>query len=236
MNHWSDMMIKGILLLLTLFFTGCSIEYNVTLNDKIDEQIIISNISLDSYNLLLNKSFMVYLSDDKKLVDSSAPEFYSSFPQYNKKDISRDNIYNIEYFHNFDLDKYTDSNAANTCYQFFSVTVKDNEVSILTGNKFYCFDSYEELDSVTVNINSNYKVIQSNADKIVGKKHTWIITPENASNKPIIFVYDKSKKNMTIMQYLIDNFPLVVVVSVVFALCGITFLVINLKKKKANKI
>ena len=37
-------------------------------------------------------------------------------------------------------------------------------------------------------------------------------------------------------QYLIDNFPLVVVVSVVFALCGITFLVINLKKKKANKI
>ena len=73
-------------------------------------------------------------------------------------------------------------------------------------------------------------------DKIVGKKHTWYITRENASNKPIIFVYDKSKKNMTIMQYLIDNVPLVVVVGTTLMLGGITFLIINTKKKKANKI
>ena len=41
---------------------------------------------------------------------------------------------------------------------------------------------------------------------------------------------------MTIMQYLIDNVPLVVVVGTTLMLGGITFLIINTKKKKANKI
>ena len=152
---------------------------------------------------------------------------------YNIKTL-KDNKFSFNFV--YDDNQLNDSNIANSCYQFFSVDAKENEVSILTGNKFYCFDVYEELDSVTININSNYKVIQSNADKIVGKKHTWYITRENASNKPIIFVYDKSKKNMTIMQYLIDNVPLVVVVGTTLMLGGITFLIINTKKKKANKI
>ncbi len=223
-------------LLLVLLFTGCSVEYNVNLNDKISEQTMISNIDLDSYNLFENKPILVYYSDQKKITDTTEEELYSSSPQYNKKNIFKNDVHSIEYSYKFGANKYSDSNIANSCYQFFSVDTKENEVSILTGNKFYCFDVYEELDSVTININSNYKVIQSNADKIVGKKHTWYITRENASNKPIIFVYDKSKKNMTIMQYLIDNVPLVVVVGTTLMLGGITFLIINTKKKKANKI
>lgn len=53
-------------LLLVLLFTGCSVEYNVNLNDKISEQTMISNIDLDSYNLFENKPILVYYSDQKK--------------------------------------------------------------------------------------------------------------------------------------------------------------------------
>lgn len=229
---------KKIILLMTIVLcTACSAEYNLTLNDNsFNEELNAMNIDSSSYYNELSVQRFPFKSQYGTLIDAVAPVVSDKFPESNKKDISKNNENNIQYFYEFNLGNYGDSNIANSCYQFFSVDAKENEVSILTGNKFYCFDVYEELDSVTININSNYKVIQSNADKIVGKKHTWYITRENASNKPIIFVYDKSKKNMTIMQYLIDNVPLVVVVGTTLTLGGITFLIINTKKKKANKI
>ena len=221
---------KSLFIIILILITGCSVEYNLNIDSSFSEHTVYipesSEEMIDGtqYRLpaLFGESRLTYDNSNLKEIK-----------YYNIKTL-KDNKFSFNFV--YDDNQLNDSNIANSCYQFFSVDAKENEVSILTGNKFYCFDVYEELDSVTININSNYKVIQSNADKIVGKKHTWYITRENASNKPIIFVYDKSKKNMTIMQYLIDNVPLVVVVGTTLMLGGITFLIINTKKKKANKI
>lgn len=217
-------------IIILILITGCSVEYNLNIDSSFSEHTVYipesSEEMIDGTQYRLPALF----SESRLTYDNSN---LKEIKYYNIKTL-KDNKFSFNFV--YDDNQLNDSNIANSCYQFFSVDAKENEVSILTGNKFYCFDVYEELDSVTININSNYKVIQSNADKIVGKKHTWYITRENASNKPIIFVYDKSKKNMTIMQYLIDNVPLVVVVGTTLMLGGITFLIINTKKKKANKI
>lgn len=217
-------------IIILILITGCSVEYNLNIDSSFSEHTVYipesSEEMIDGTQYRLPALF----SESRLTYDNSN---LKEIKYYNIKTL-KDNKFSFNFV--YDDNQLNDSNIANSCYQFFSVDTKENEVSILTGNKFYCFDVYEELDSVTININSNYKVIQSNADKIVGKKHTWYITRENASNKPIIFVYDKSKKNMTIMQYLIDNVPLVVVVGTTLMLGGITFLIINTKKKKANKI
>ena len=217
-------------IIILILITGCSVEYNLNIDSSFSEHTVYipesSEEMIDGTQYRLPALF----SESRLTYDNSN---LKEIKYYNIKTL-KDNKFSFNFV--YDDNQLNDSNIANSCYEFFSVDAKENEVSILTGNKFYCFDVYEELDSVTININSNYKVIQSNADKIVGKKHTWYITRENASNKPIIFVYDKSKKNMTIMQYLIDNVPLVVVVGTTLMLGGITFLIINTKKKKANKI
>lgn len=221
---------KILFIIILILITGCSVEYNLNIDNSFSEHTVYipesSEEMIDGTQYRLPALF----SESRLTYDNSN---LKEIKYYNIKTL-KDNKFSFNFV--YDDNQLNDSNIANTCYQFFSVDTKENEVSILTGNKFYCFDVYEELDSVTININSNYKVIQSNADKIIGKKHTWYITRENASNKPIIFVYDKSKKNMTIMQYLIDNVPLVVVVGTTLTLGGITFLIINTKKKKANKI
>ena len=221
---------KSLFIIILILITGCSVEYNLNIDSSFSEHTVYipesSEEMIDGTQYRLPALF----SESRLTYDNSN---LKEIKYYNIKTL-KDNKFSFNFV--YDDNQLNDSNIANSCYQFFSVDAKENEVSILTGNKFYCFDVYEELDSVTININSNYKVIQSNADKIVGKKHTWYITRENASNKPIIFVYDKSKKNMTIMQYLIDNVPLVVVVGTTLMFGGITFLIINTKKKKANKI
>ena len=221
---------KSLFIIILILITGCSVEYNLNIDSSFSEHTVYipesSEEMIDGTQYRLPALF----SESRLTYDNSN---LKEIKYYNIKTL-KDNKFSFNFV--YDDNQLNDSNIANSCYQFFSVDAKENEVSILTGNKFYCFDVYEELDSVTININSNYKVIQSNADKIVGKKHTWYITRENASNKPIIFVYDKIKKNMTIMQYLIDNVPLVVVVGTTLMLGGITFLIINTKKKKANKI
>ena len=197
---------KSLFIIILILITGCSVEYNLNIDSSFSEHTVYipesSEEMIDGTQYRLPALF----SESRLTYDNSN---LKEIKYYNIKTL-KDNKFSFNFV--YDDNQLNDSNIANSCYQFFSVDAKENEVSILTGNKFYCFDVYEELDSVTININSNYKVIQSNADKIVGKKHTWYITRENASNKPIIFVYDKSKKNMTIMQYLIDNVPLVVVV------------------------
>lgn len=221
---------KILFIIILILITGCSVEYNLNIDNSFSEHTVYIPESSEEMIDVTQYRLPALFSESRLTYDNSN---LKEIKYYNIKTL-KDNKFSFNFV--YDDNQLNDSNIANTCYQFFSVDTKENEVSILTGNKFYCFDVYEELDSVTININSNYKVIQSNADKIVGKKHTWYITRENASNKPIIFVYDKSKKNMTIMQYLIDNVPLVVVVGTTLMLGGITFLIINAKKKKANKI
>ena len=221
---------KSLFIIILILITGCSVEYNLNIDSSFSEHTVYipesSEEMIDGTQYRLPALF----SESRLTYDNSN---LKEIKYYNIKTL-KDNKFSFNFV--YDDNQLNDSNIANSCYEYFSVDTDETKVSILTGNKFYCFDVYEELDSVTININSNYKVIQSNADKIVGKKHTWYITRENASNKPIIFVYDKSKKNMTIMQYLIDNVPLVVVVGTTLMLGGITFLIINTKKKKANKI
>lgn len=221
---------KILFIIILILITGCSVEYNLNIDSSFSEHTVYIPESSEEMIAGTQYRLPALFSESRLTYDNSN---LKEIKYYNIKTL-KDNKFSFNFV--YDDNQLNDSNIANSCYQFFSVDTKENEVSILTGNKFYCFDVYEELDSVTININSNYKVIQSNADKIVGKKHTWYITRENASNKPIIFVYDKSKKNMTIMQYLIDNVPLVVVVGTTLMLGGITFLIINTKKKKANKI
>mgnify|MGYP004624737259 FL=1 len=222
---------KLFLILITFLFTGCNVIYDVQIKDKkTEESLTIDSINVSIYNEELNrKRYSLYSQSNSSNPYEQTDDSYATY------DIFRVGDNGLKYLYKYNSN-YNDSNIANSCYEYFSVDTDENKVSILTGNSFKCFELINELDSVTININSNYKVIQSNADKIVGKKHTWYITRENASNKPIIFVYDKSKKNMTIMQYLIDNVPLVVVVGTTLMLGGITFLIINTKKKKANKI
>lgn len=219
-----------------LLFSGCSVEYNLNIkNNKYIENIDISNINLENYNIL-NNSQLALFSDTRKLTDTTSLEEYNSYPKYDKKNTNKNNLYKINYSYDFDMDNYTDSNAVKSCYEYFKITTNGNNVTLSTSNKFNCFNSYNELDKVTINITSYYGVVRSNADKVNGKTYTWEITKENASNKPILFEYDNTKRNITLIDYFTDNIYLVILFGVLLFVVGPILIIIIRKNNKVNKI
>lgn len=221
------------LMFLIMFCTACDIEYNLVIKDvKFNEKLNVYQINYSEFpNELTNNRISLY-SQQKSLIDIENLDGLDNYEYYKSKEIKKNSI---EYTYDFNIDNYYDSNAANTCYDYFKFNKNGDIVTISTSNSFNCFDYYKELEKVTVNITSYYGVIQSNADKVSGKKHTWEVTPDNAENKPIIFVYDESKKNITLLDYIKENYILFIIIGI-FTIGVPIFLLIRIRSKKVNKI
>lgn len=223
------------LIFLILFCTACDVQYNLVINnDLVKEKINVYKVRTSDYSNESNAVRFPFYSQYKSMIDTDDPSIFDSFEKYNKPKLSN-STNSIEYTYDFNIDNYYDSNAANTCYDYFKFNKNGDIVTISTSNSFNCFNYYKELEKVTVNITSYYGVIQSNADKVSGKKHTWEITPDNAENKPIIFVYDESKKNITLLDYIKENYILFIIIGI-FTIGVPIFLLIRIRSKKVNKI
>lgn len=83
-----------------------------------------------------------------------------------------------------------------------------------------------------INIRTNYKVLENNADSVNGNIYTWVFNKD--SNKSIDMLIDTSNSNnsFVVIETLNNVFPIVCIVIVVF----VVFLLLLLKNKKNNKI
>ena len=67
------------------------------------------------------------------------------------------------------------------CYDNQNITYENNVLKI-NASGFNCYDKYSVLNNVNLNVTTNYKVLNNNADKVVGNTYTWNITKNNVSN------------------------------------------------------
>lgn len=198
---------KIIIFLLFILLTGCSATYELDINSAFSEKINVSGDNQKIYNMYKNSKTLSLYSESQS-INYSVDEIETD-SIYEIKDLSKQNAFSLQYSYDFDVTNYSDSVAINTCYERINVITKDNIVSIITNDKFNCFEIYPELESVEVIINSRFEVTQSNSDSVKGNKYIWNITKENSNKKPIIFQYDKSKKKKTILDYITGNIYLV---------------------------
>ena len=106
----------------------------------------------------------------------------NSLGMYKQSIIKKNNTYGIVYNSNYTLDEYNSSISFNDCFDHSKITLTNDEIEIATSTGFKCFETYEELEEVTVKVKTDYEVIDSNADKIEKDVYTWNITRENADN------------------------------------------------------
>lgn len=220
------MKIKILFLTLLIFIiTGCSAEYNLTIDkDKFSETIkILEKESIVSQNIE-DKNF-------SETVANSLANFEGIRSDLNRKKIIEDNRVGYQYDYEYELKNYsmTPSPVAE-CYDSFEIKNNSKEIEIKTSNQFLCYNNYPMIDEFKVVINSNYKLIESNADFIENGKYIWNINYDEITNKPI---YIKLAKKLdtsikTNNSNLILNFiKIVVLVSI---LVGIIIFI-----KKRNK-
>lgn len=230
------------MILIMFILTGCTVKYDIKIDsDGIHEisefaqdKSIDWNEKLDIYwgysvNDFMEDNYNTYTGSLK----GGSENYYTMQKEpgveyYKKERILTQSQNGIRFLYDFTKENYGLSKIATYCYQDINYKEKDKNINIKTSNEFECFNYYKMLDSVEVNVTTSwdYEVISSNADKEKDGKYTWIITKENASNKPIEINIKK-----------VFNWRLALIIAIpILIVAVIVYIVLRKKLSKNNQI
>lgn len=224
--------IKIIFLCLIFLVTGCSVEYDLIINEdgSVNETVMAQENTkrLESQTRLKGDAAVSYIYDmykrtgketsatrnDSQYTYTTVTKSYSSIDEYSKQ-------FKSDVFEKFLISKNNDE-----------ITLKSNQTKILGGDS-----SYQLLyDDIKINITIPYKVISSNADEVRGNTYTWNIEKEKLKNIEVQYKEGSKKNNINIniknKTYNI-NYVFVGITAFVLIILGIV-IVVSIKNKRNN--
>lgn len=191
------------LFLLLLFCSGCSVEYNLDIdkNDKFQEVVEIT--AEDGNDIEKIQNYQVYLPIDNNADDASVFQNKLNGVSYyeQKKSTSYDKL-KFSYLHNFDT--FQRDYITNSSYEYVTITKDDNQLILSTSRINKAFEIYSNLNFVTINITSRYKLIDTNADTHSKYKYTWVVDRTNYNNKYLYLALDTSNRKKTVSEEIND--------------------------------
>ena len=182
-----------ILPVLIILMSACTAEYNITIaEDGIKEEIIAyydnNKANKKIVNQLYKQKAAAYYDMDKNITN------YYHIKKYGNKTSSKLALkYDYEYENHT---KLQNSNVLKQCFYNVSVVKDKKFLTLNTSEGVDCFshDGQEMIDKVDVSITTNYKVAESNADKVLNNKYIWTITDNNSDSKSIYMKIDYTDK------------------------------------------
>lgn len=191
----------SVLLVLIFLLTGCSATYNITIdNNTLSDELIIKNVKDKIYSdgMTYEKLINIYYNQNvaSNINTPGYPEInkkLDGYTYYNKVLIDNDGMYGFKLNNTFSLNDYKNSPLLLE-YNFKNIIISNNRILIKSNTSQGCtlFDNYPYLDNILVNIITNYKVINNNADEIKDNTYTWFVNKNNFKNKEISIEIDKS--------------------------------------------
>ena len=237
--------IKFLIVCAVFFMTGCTVNYDLTIsNGMFDENVQIVDYNTGNWDVPKNYALSHDLSTYRELVEMYVDEqlIINSTKDrndvYRKELIDEENILGLNLSYKYNMDKFKNSTLAYTCYKYFSVDENENIYTISTSKKFTCFNNiYPLLGGVNLNIKTDYKVLEHNADSVKNGVYTWNITKDNSDDKQILIKFEMKEKNFNIENVLTEsNMTLVIILLGITILGGVLFYYIFTKNKKNNII
>lgn len=188
---------KILFLILTLgLLTGCGSDYELKVNKySIEEkaQVKLKNNDYDKA-VLLNEIFRVTninYDDDtemgKYVIDQLRNNKLS--PGYNLDGNLNKKITNnkISLSYTYKNDEFSSSNIFNSCFKDTYYDSTDDYYIIKGYNSFKCMIK----DKMQISIKSDYRVIDSNADKVKGNKYIWYFNRNNNTDHDLYIQISK---------------------------------------------
>lgn len=183
---------KKILFILigTILLTGCTCQYNLTIDGNTYKEEVILNGSNSSEMELFNNKWQipVDIDDYQNIGDDSLDSSTNNYTTYNYQLSGNKLIFN----HDFSINNISNSTAIANCYKMATIKKVDNTLVISTSNDNLCFDKYPTLSRIEINIETTLKAVNNNADKINGNIYTWVVDKD--STEGINLVLDNSDK------------------------------------------
>lgn len=182
------------LVLLLLALTGCTATYDLTINENgFYEELTINATRVGENEVLVDYPYTAHYdsqgNDENPLIKVEGVSYYNSEVKL------ENNLKVLKYYYQFNQNDFKRSNIISTSFDTLILKKYDYDedgekdyMLLSTSNDFTRFDVNEQLESVTVNIHCQYKIISSNADQVEGNVHTWYLTRNDL--KAINMVYD----------------------------------------------
>ncbi len=191
---------KIILLILLLITTGCSVDYEMIINEDntASENITIKAENEEETSEIENDPWpiKVYYSDPDS---GEYPEKLEGVAYYNEEKMIENNYFQKKLSYMYESEKYYDSNVIKNCYEkfYFTKNSKENTLTLSTSPIFLCMENYPNLNNVNIKITVNKKVTSHNASNVNGNTYNWNITRENYETSGIILTFEDNinKKN-----------------------------------------
>lgn len=217
---------KRIFLLIILLFipTGFSARHEIVLNDTITETIILE-LPSNAYDLAEeNRDEEFSNSPYNYLIDQSYSFINSAKYTYKKHVKEKKDKIIVQLGYEFDYDNYLYSKQIHDC--FHDVVVVDDEEYFYISLKEYNNCYYEENEQTEYIIETKYKVINQNADKVRKNQYIWHLDSEN--KKDIEFqILKEEVKTSPIKTIKIVGFSIIAILSIIT-------LIIYIKHKKIS--
>ena len=180
-----------LLLMFLVLLCGCNAKYNVVIKDNSFYE------TLDAYSNTSDTEFKKMAEVNK---DYLTPIHFSDGTAYDPFDNVKEDVitYNKSLYNNgiiytstFDNSSYKDSYIVKSNLDSFNYLVDSSKISINSSSLLPAFEKNEGLETLEINIECHYNVLNSNADKVSGNTYTWIKNISNA-DKTIYIEYDTS--------------------------------------------
>lgn len=216
---------KVILLFLLFLLTGCSVEYNLIVNEdkNIEESVVVlqPNSFWGNTREEIEEQLFWTLVFSK---DETEPAYF-----YNQEQILGDVNSGVKYSYEFkNIENFeSESEILKNCFESYNVEL-DNNILSINASGFKCMSVLGDDFNININIISDGKVITGNYDKNNYNKYTWNINSDDIIN--IELSIDTSKINT---QAFTDIFVPVLIIFVVLLLFGM-ILFAYIKNRKNN--
>lgn len=222
-----------VLLAMVFIFTGCTIEYNIDINEfsYSEDLYIIENHQKYYKETGLNYKNLIGINKQSVEMELDQPTQieYMNLSNYFTLFDSGAHLFNDGRFYSqYPLPIYK-------CYENYVFENKSGVITLETSGKFLCPNFLQKADDIILNIYSDYELIDTNANSINDNKYTWDI--KNNTDKKIYLKLQVTDKTSEIEEPITVNWNLIsMIMAIVFVIIGIVFLIIILLKNRVNKI
>ena len=237
------MKLRNIVIIIGIFLlTGCDAVYNLDISDnKIDESTNFHFLENDyHYDAYSPDIEMKYFDNMDELIDDVMNEDYLAFDKkynnkvfYQKKRINSDSVI---FMNTYSFDNFIHSYILNSCGK--DVVFSNDKDSISLSAKIYysCFgvDYGPHLNNLTINIKTDFTVLNHNADQVKGNTYTWFVKDVDY-NKSIKMILEKDKNINFLSEsnglFTLSNFGVFMASFVVFLVLILIYFRFFTKKK-----
>lgn len=242
---------KLLVLLSILLLTGCQAEYNIVIDeDTIKEELLIYETNMSKWSTIQGNNVLTYQQYQQTYKDAPIGVYYNDQnvdaeigfnpdrKYYTINLIDDNNKKGLTFTNDFGINNYADSYIIRNCFKHVNILNQSNTISISTDSELSCMNYMDGIDKITINIKTNYEVLDTNATSVNDKTYTWVITKNNYTNSNIYMKINKLVKynssNNTKNDILVSNFQIMYAL-IVAVLLLVGFLIYKIFKKNSEE-